>query len=187
MAYLIGVVVILLLPALLQGCGTPPYAAEQRTTVPCETPYVARLDAADQRDVRETLVAAAGNHEVTGLSATVAEAERGRWYDVPAAARRACTALEIGIFGRRRDGEAIIFTLGTIDDRPGELRIEPRPAPEVFAAEAWIGRFHERAALADELIDEFTRAMADLGRVPQLNRPPRGQPLVTGKATSNPG
>jgi hypothetical protein len=154
----------------LSGCATPPYAAQDSTRTDEERPYVGRLDGAEQGDARRILESVTVGHTISGPSAFRAAFPRGRWSDVPAAARDACDQCELGIFDTDNQTDLITFTVRTADDRPGTLTVNRVSGKTVYSASATIGRFGDRDDLARRLVIRFERAMERYGLKRQLDR-----------------
>lgn len=91
-----------------------------------------------------------------------------RWSDVPAAARAAVVAAEMGLVSSTLSGDTWTFTGETTGSAPFELTVERRPAPYMYLATAKVGSFGQDATNAERLVREFRMAMRRLGA---LKRP----------------
>lgn len=99
-----------------------------------------------------------------------------RWSDVPAAVGAACDekGIEMVVVKERKedDGRLYRFELRTIEDWPGELVVRRVDGPDLYEAEAWIGRFPEKPARihrAEKLLAEIDKQMRRLGRQKWFN------------------
>jgi hypothetical protein len=158
---------------LLAGCGQPqPHAT---TTNLALTPQEEReklvLSHADEAEMLSALKSiAAGRTPVD----PPAPAPLGmRWSDVPEAVDSACNEAGVEMVVVRKieadDGRSYRFVLETIEDWPGELVVRKVDGPEVYAAEAWVGRFPTepaRVARKDALLSALEKHMRALGREP---------------------
>ncbi|MEM7228816.1 MAG: hypothetical protein AAF432_08375 [Planctomycetota bacterium] len=155
----------------LFGCAKPIAAAQGRLTAE-DDPYVAELSAQDQAQVIDTLQLVGTQADRSTRSASRAAFDRGRWSDVPAAVRIACLENEMAIFTRRDGDDVYAFTIRTVDDRPGTIRVEQRPAPDVYAVEVDFPSLSNREQRTRNLIADIERHMRAFGRKRQLVNDP---------------
>jgi hypothetical protein len=154
---------------ILGGCATkqPPAAENHVRGDEPELAYRAHLNDVEQGDLRAAMRSAAGDHRPARHAVP---AEHGlRWSDLPDALYHACEypGVEVTVLETIEVEWGYLCTLRTVEDWPGALRIYRRPAPEIYAAEATIGRFPERDACrarAQALIDALHEQMLAFGR-----------------------
>lgn len=97
-----------------------------------------------------------------------------RFSDVKAAVEEACTAIEAVVVRTFEDsqGRWCRFELRTVEDAPGELVVRRVDGPEVYEAQARIGRFAEEPdnlKRADALVKALAVQMKRLGKQKRFN------------------
>lgn len=162
----------LILPALAillatAGCERPPYAAASNLRL---TPEEERarlvLDEEDQAAVLAAMQTAARGR---GPGNPPATAPHGmRWSDVPQAVAAACNDVEMAVVKMidEEQGEVLRFRLLAAEGWPGEVVIRRLPPPNIYAAEASIGRFPDKPARverADRLVAAIDRHLRAFG------------------------
>ncbi len=138
------------------------------------------LNRSDQSAVIQVMREGIGSHGYWPLEQ--ASALLG-WSDVPAAAYESARSTEMAVESQRLEGEVWFFSIRTLDDVPGLLRVERRPAPEYVLVTASIGRSDQRRRDADDLVAAFYDSLRAFGakRRPQNRSEPDS---VAGAATS---
>ncbi len=134
--------------------------AEQDGSSQDESPVM--LSPRDEMEVVDLMRSLAG--EGGPLQVPVAGPPRGRWSDVPAAARAAAARQEFVIVRSHMIEGCWVFEFRSAGDRPAELRVEQRPGEEVYAATATVGLFRDRTDQAEQLYDAFEKAMRAFSR-----------------------
>ncbi len=148
------------------GCGTkPPYAASSGLKL---TDEEARrkpvLDPAEQSAAIEAMRMAGPGHRPVRLATGTGGV---RWSDVAIAVSYACDDIEAAVVETLTNDDRTEhrFRIRTVEDWPGEIVVRRVDPPQVYAAQAWIGRFPgERADRSDALLRAIDTRMRAFGR-----------------------
>lgn len=153
----------------LVGCGVEqPFAASTNLRLTQEEESLKLvLDSSDQARVLRDLRSVAGDHVVVRPPTTSGSI---RWSDVPLALEYACAEVEMAIIRTIAEPECYIFTLKTIDDRPGEITLRRVDDDRVYVAEASVGRLGDDEDLARRLLGELDRQLHLFGAKRKLIR-----------------
>ncbi|UCD76040.1 MAG: hypothetical protein JSV91_03780 [Phycisphaerales bacterium] len=158
------------------GCaGRQKYAATVQHVQPGEeAPLKLTLSPAEQTEVRRILRSVAEGEEPVNPPAA---APRGmRFIDVPNAVRAACAEVEMAVVSTQRiekgggGGGGYKFALKTIEDWPAELVVMRTDDDRIYQATATVGRFEDRVARAERLLDALQKQMRAFGAKPRFNR-----------------
>ncbi|MDY7109548.1 MAG: hypothetical protein SYC29_13010 [Planctomycetota bacterium] len=149
------------------GCERPPYAAASNLRLTPEEER-ARL-VLDEREQAAVLAALESAAEGQGPGEPPAPAPHGiRWSDAPAAVAAACNDVEMAVVEMTEEegGDVLRFRLLAAEGWPGEVVLRRLPPPEVYSAEASIGRFPDkpaRRARAERLLQAIDRYLEAFG------------------------
>lgn len=122
---------------------------------------IARLDAAQQVEVTRAIRSVANERAVRS---EFGPAEHGvRWSDMDLAVYYATAELEMAIVRVDRTPEALAYLIETIDEKPATLIVRRRPAPEMYEAEATVGRFGNEIERAQRLVKALDQHLRSLG------------------------
>ncbi len=131
----------------------------------------AKLSEADQAEVIAAMQHIDPDHVPTSPSAEAPA--KMRWSDLNAAVYYACNRVEMAIIRTEidEDGRLVRFHLRTVEDWPGQLTVRRVPEPDLYKAEASIGRFPqkpkrlERASALLKALDEYMLAFGKKRRL----------------------
>lgn len=161
---IIAVIMVLICPL---GCETrQPAAATNEQLAEQDALYKDVLTDAERREIIRTFQTLAEDYRSTNPPTT--GPPRGRWSDVPAAAKAAARETEMAVRRREELDHGYVFHLVTIEKFPGELRVERAPGEQIWTARARIGLFNEYDGRARELLDAFEQHMRRLSAKPKF-------------------
>jgi hypothetical protein len=133
----------------------------------------------DEQDQAAVLAALHGAAEGEGPGEPPAAAPHGiRWSDVPQAVAAACNDVEMAVVETTEEegGDVLRFRLLAAEGWPGEVVIRRLPPPEMYGAEASIGRFpdkparRERAQRLIQAVDRYLKAFGAKRALPFRNQ-----------------
>jgi hypothetical protein len=170
------------LATALVGCAKPianSPALNRTVEGESETEYLwatTMLDAEQRREVEGVIRTLPGDRTAEEVGPGPTTAPRGRWSDLPNAARRAASKAEVAILSTRfePDGasldsaDRIVFSIVTLTSEPGRLEVSRGTDGSVYRASATIGLLGERTETADRLVAELAREVEAFGRKPEL-------------------
>lgn len=141
------------------GCAAP-WATKSLKPIDDEPPQRGVVDRSQQVEICRAMASVAPDHVASPLPKP-----RMRWEDVALAADYATTESEIAIVHKDKSDadHRFVFHLKTLDDRPGRLTVVRVDGPQVYTAEASIGRFGDDTPRAEQLLALFDRFMREFG------------------------
>ncbi|HRP63696.1 MAG TPA: hypothetical protein PK400_10410 [Phycisphaerales bacterium] len=148
------------LALVFTGSCAAPCATTSLKPIDDEPPQRAVVERRQQVEIRRAMASVAPDHVASPLPKP-----RMRWEDVAIAADYATTESEIAIVHMDK-GDAdhrLVFHLKTLDDRPGRLTVVRVDGPQVYTAEASIGRFGDDTQRAEQFLALFDRFMREFG------------------------
>ena len=171
---------VLILPALAilltaAGCERPPYAAASNLRL---TPEEERARLLLSEEDQAAVLAAMQTAAEGGPGDPPAPAPHGkRWSDVPQAVAAACNDVEMAVVDviEGEGGDVLRFRLLAAEGWPGEVVVRRLPPPDIYAAEASIGRFPDKPARIEraerllEAIDRYLQAFGAKRALPAKN------------------
>lgn len=89
---------------------------------------------------------------------------RGRWADVPDAARLAAAEVEMALVTSRSVDGAWEFVFRTIENTPATMRVQPTDDANVWTATATVGLFGLQNTRSQDLLDAFETKMRALSK-----------------------
>lgn len=172
----------ILLAALLVSCAKPvPNSPSLNRTVKSGNEIDDRwastvLDASQRAEVEGVFRSLPGSLTSAQVGPGPVPAPRGRWIDIPDAARIAASNAEVAIVSTTCEptgsdldsADRIVFSIVTLTAEPGRLEITRGDADEVYRATATIGLLGERSETARILLEELAREVVAFGRRPEL-------------------
>lgn len=144
------------------ACSTPYATESRRGNSAGERVEVVRLSPEDQRALRREMSAIAAGHEP--VSPPTPAAHGARWSDLDLAVYYATAEVEMAVVRTERTAERHRYVIETIDEKPAELIVHRRPPPEIYAAEASVGRFGDETERARRLVEALHTHLKELGR-----------------------
>ncbi len=161
--------------ACLAGCADPPPAVTSNQVLTIEESEQKRLfEEEDQARVLAAMRSVAADYR--SVDPPAAAIDGVRFSDLSSAVSYACQDVEMAVIETVTIEEdyRVRFKLRTIEDWPGELIVHRAPGPEVYEAEAWVGRFPDEPkciARRDALLQALHQRMLAFGAKRAFSKP----------------
>lgn len=163
----LGIAAVVQAGLLLGACQSNRPAVLDRVELEFEpSPWKTQLTDRERAEALAAMQSVAGDYQPVGRLET--GPPRGRWSDVPRAARAAAGSQEMVVMQSTHDDSGWTFTLRTIGDQPGRLRVRETGDERVYEAAATIGLFSDETDMASELLDAFEDRMRAFSRKRRL-------------------
>lgn len=148
---------------ILGACQSSEPAASVRAQTAEDESWKRELSDQDEREILAAMRSA--RPEKVGEAQVTTGPDRGRWSDVPDAARLAAAEVEMSVITKSRlDDRNWVFELLTVEEKPVELRVERTDDVLIWKASATVGLFNNDITRRDELLSAFEEKMRQLSR-----------------------